>query len=75
MRRESGDKTTGTRELVKDPSGIKGPEVITGGGPPMGRPSLISGGPGCGKTLFAMEFIIRGITDYNESGVFIGKDA
>jgi len=57
--------------LEKVPSGIKGLDVITGGGLPKGRPALISGGPGCGKTLFAMEFVIRGVTDYNEPGVFI----
>lgn len=58
-------------ELEKIPSGIKGFDDITGGGLPKGRPSLISGGPGCGKTLFAMEFIIRGISDYDEPGVFV----
>jgi circadian clock protein KaiC len=57
--------------LDKIPSGIKGFDDITGGGLPKGRPALISGGPGCGKTLFAMEFIARGIADYNEPGVFI----
>ncbi len=57
--------------LEKIPSGIKGFDDITGGGLPKGRPSLISGGPGCGKTLFAMEFIIRGIADHNEPGVFV----
>ena len=71
MKRKSGNKTADIRELVKVPSGIKGLDVITGGGLPKGRPSLVSGGPGCGKTLFAMEFIIRGITDYNEPGVFV----
>ena len=55
----------------KVPSGIKGLDDITGGGLPKGRPALVSGGPGCGKTLFAMEFIIRGITDYGEPGVFV----
>jgi circadian clock protein KaiC len=55
----------------KVPSGIKGLDDITGGGLPKGRPALVSGGPGCGKTLFAMEFIARGITEYNEPGVFI----
>ncbi|HWQ67842.1 MAG TPA: circadian clock protein KaiC [Methanospirillum sp.] len=55
----------------KVPSGIKGLDDITGEGLPKGRPVLVSGGPGCGKTLFAMEFIARGITDYNEPGVFI----
>jgi circadian clock protein KaiC len=37
----------------------------------MGRPVLVSGGPGCGKTLFGMEFVIRGIIDYHEPGVFV----
>ena len=58
-------------KLEKVPSGIKGFDEIVGGGLPKGRPALISGGPGCGKTLFAMEFIARGITDYNEPGVFV----
>jgi circadian clock protein KaiC len=57
--------------LEKVPSGIKGFDDITGGGLPKGRPSLVSGGPGCGKTLFAMEFIVRGITDHGEPGVFV----
>jgi len=58
-------------KFEKVPSGIKGLDVITGGGLPKGRPALVSGGPGCGKTLFAMEFIVRGITDHNEPGVFV----
>jgi len=61
----------GTFEFEKVPSGIKGLDDITGGGLPKGRPALVSGGPGCGKTLFAMEFIARGITEYGEPGVFI----
>ncbi len=61
----------GTAEIEKIPSGIKGFDDITRGGLPKGRPSLVSGGPGCGKTLFAMEFIVRGITDYGEPGVFV----
>jgi circadian clock protein KaiC len=77
MKRKSGNKgnkTPDTHELVKVPSGIKGFDAITGGGLPKGRPALVSGGPGCGKTLFAMEFIIRGITDYNEPGVFVSLE-
>ncbi len=58
-------------EFEKIPSGIKGLDDITRGGLPKGRPSLVSGGPGCGKTLFAMEFIARGITEYGDPGVFI----
>jgi len=60
-----------TFEFEKIPSGIKGLDNITSGGLPKGRPSLVSGGPGCGKTLFAMEFIARGITEYGDNGVFI----
>jgi hypothetical protein len=61
----------GTEELEKIPSGIKSFDEITGGRLPKGRPSLVSGGPGCGKTLFAVEFIIRGIVDYDKPGVFV----
>ena len=61
----------GKSEFEKIPSGIKGLDEITSGGLPKGRPVLVSGGPGCGKTLFAMEFIARGIIDYSEPGVFI----
>jgi circadian clock protein KaiC len=46
-------------------------DEITGGGLPTGRPTLICGGAGCGKTLFAMEFLVRGATVYNEPGVFV----
>jgi circadian clock protein KaiC len=59
------------RELPKAPSGILGFDEITGGGLPRGRPTLVCGGPGCGKTLFAMEFLVRGATLYNEPGVFM----
>jgi circadian clock protein KaiC len=58
-------------QLAKAPSGISGLDEITGGGLPRGRPTLICGGAGCGKTLFAMEFLIRGITEYGEPGVFM----
>ena len=71
MKQKGKSKSAEPGELAKVPSGIKGFDVITGGGLPQGRPALVSGGPGCGKTLFAMEFIIRGITDYNEPGVFV----
>ena len=57
--------------LPKSPTSIEGLDEITGGGLPKGRPTLICGGAGCGKTLFAMEFIVRGATLYNEPGVFI----
>ena len=57
--------------LPKCPTGIRGLDDITEGGLPKGRPTLVCGGAGCGKTLFAMEFIVRGIRDYNEPGAFM----
>jgi len=57
--------------LQKTPSGIPGLDEITFGGLPTGRPTLICGAAGCGKTLFSLEFIIRGALNYNEPGVFI----
>jgi circadian clock protein KaiC len=57
--------------LRKTPSGIRGLDEITGGGLPAGRPTLVCGGAGCGKTLLAMEFLVRGATEYGEPGVFM----
>ncbi|HLO91333.1 MAG TPA: circadian clock protein KaiC, partial [Lentimicrobium sp.] len=57
--------------ILKTPSGITGLDEITSGGLPKGRPILVCGGPGCGKTLMAMQFLVKGITDYNEPGVFM----
>jgi circadian clock protein KaiC len=57
--------------VLKIPSGITGLDQITMGGFPKGRPVLICGGPGCGKTLMSMEFIVRGAALYNEPGVFV----
>jgi len=59
------------KTLLKAPTNIHGLDEITGGGLPKGRPTLVCGGAGCGKTLFAMEFIVRGATIFNEPGVFI----
>jgi circadian clock protein KaiC len=75
MRRRSASARTvalgGKRELPKAPSGIQGLDEITGGGLPRGRPTLVCGGAGCGKTLFAMEFLVRGASEYGEPGVFM----
>jgi circadian clock protein KaiC len=65
--------------FLKTPSGIDGLDEITDGGFPKGRPILICGSAGCGKTLFATQFIVKGITEFNEPGVFMsfeetGKD-
>jgi len=60
-----------TNVLEKSPTGIQGLDEITGGGLPKGRPTLVCGNAGCGKTLLAMEFLVRGATQYNEPGVFM----
>lgn len=57
--------------LQKCPTGIRGLDEITDGGLPRGRPTLVCGGAGCGKTLLATEFIVRGITEYGEPGVIM----
>jgi circadian clock protein KaiC len=57
--------------LAKCPTGIAGFDEITGGGLPQGRPTLVTGSAGCGKTLLAMEFLVHGATKYNEPGVFM----
>src|SRR5262245_4585147 len=57
--------------LRKAKTGINGLDEITAGGLPQGRPTLICGGPGCGKTLFAIEFIVKGAVNFAEPGVFM----
>src|SRR5450432_201825 len=59
------------KTLRKSRTGIRGLDEITGGGLPTGRPTLVCGGAGCGKTLLAMEFLVRGATEYGEPGVFM----
>ena len=55
--------------LLKCPTGIQGLDDITLGGLPRGRLTLVCGGAGCGKTLFGMEFLVRGATEFGEPGV------
>ncbi len=62
---------TGNFSFPKTPTGVEGLDEITEGGFPKGRPTLICGGAGCGKTLLSMQFLIKGITQYNEPGVFM----
>src|ERR1051326_3004524 len=57
--------------LKKEPTGISGFDEITDGGLPSGRPTLVCGSAGAGKTLFGMEFLVRGATLYDEPGVFM----
>src|SRR5476651_2066741 len=58
-------------QLPKTPTGISGLDEITEGGIPKGRPTLICGEAGCGKTLMSLEFIVRGAMEFNEPGVFM----
>jgi circadian clock protein KaiC len=57
--------------IAKSPTGIGGLDEITQGGLPQGRPTLLCGSAGCGKTLFGMTFLYNGAVEYNEPGVFL----
>jgi circadian clock protein KaiC len=57
--------------IQKTATGIQGLDEVTGGGLPAGRPTLVCGSAGCGKTLLAIEFLVRGATQFNEPGVFM----
>jgi len=59
------------RELPKTPTGIRGFDEITRGGLPTGRPTLVCGGPGSGKTLLALTFLVNGALQFGEPGVLI----
>jgi circadian clock protein KaiC len=59
------------RSIAKARTGIEGLDEITGGGFPKGRPTLVSGGAGCGKTLLALQFLVSGATRFGEPGVFM----
>src|SRR5206468_7937519 len=60
-----------TVQLSKSPTGIDGFDQITQGGLPEGRPTLGWGGAGCGKTLFAISFLVHGVTGFDEPGVYM----
>lgn len=66
--RTSGRKRT---TIPKSPTGVVGLDEITGGGLPTGRPTLVCGAAGCGKTMLAVEFLVRGATEFGEPGVFM----
>ena len=67
----SGGRQPSPAELPKTPTGISGLDEVTGGGLPRGRPTLVCGPAGCGKTLLAMEFLVRGCVEFDEPGVFV----
>lgn len=58
-------------DIQRAPTGIHGFDEISRGGVPAGRPTLICGSAGSGKTLFGMEFLVRGAIQYNEPGLFV----
>ena len=71
MAKAVNNPTPPHRGLAKAPTGVQGLDEITGGGLPRGRPTLVCGSAGCGKTLLAMEFLVRGATQFGEPGVFM----
>ena len=64
-------KSSRTPALLKVPTGIQGLDELTGGGLPKGRSTLLCGGAGSGKTLLAMEFLVHGVEQFGEPGVFV----
>jgi circadian clock protein KaiC len=62
---------TAPQGIAKTPTGISGLDELTFGGLPAGRPTLVCGGAGCGKTLLAATFLVKGAVDYGEPGVFM----
>lgn len=71
MNTNSSESQISLPQLQKSRTGIKGLDEITHGGFPQGRPTLICGSAGCGKTLFSIEFLVHGALDYGEPGVFV----
>src|ERR1017187_6393550 len=71
MKTNSHKSTSPGACLPKCPTGIQGLDEITNGGLPRGRPTLVCGGAGCGKTLLAAEFLVRGAVQFGEAGVFM----
>lgn len=68
-RKSNGSKSL--PRLEKSLTGIAGFDEVTNGGVPKGRPTIVCGGPGCGKTMFAIEFLVRGATQFDEPGVLL----
>src|ERR1700723_3292145 len=74
MAKKTKNTQSHVRELMplqKSLSGIRGLDEITGGGLPRGRTTIVCGGPGCGKTMLGIEFLVRGATQFDEPGVLM----
>jgi circadian clock protein KaiC len=71
MKNIGSKSTSPASSLPKCPTGIQGLDEITGGGLPRGRPTLVCGGAGCGKTLLSVEFLVRGAVLFGEPGVLM----
>ena len=71
MKKKNRTTTARMAQLPKCPTGIQGLDEITGGGLPRGRPTLVCGHAGCGKTLLATEFLVRGAVQFDEPGVLM----
>ncbi|MCG8603755.1 AAA family ATPase, partial [bacterium] len=70
MKRKRGSRKKMPVQLSKCATGIHGIDEVTEGGLPKGRPTLVCGKAGCGKTLLSMEFLVRGALQYDDPGVF-----
>ena len=71
MNRREARPVAAPPELAKTPTGISGLDEITNGGLPKGRPTLVCGGAGCGKTVLGVAFLVHGALEFNEPGVFM----
>jgi circadian clock protein KaiC len=65
------DRSHAPRVSRKAPTGIAGFDEISGGGLPRGRTTLLTGGPGSGKTIFSLQFLVNGVRNYKEPGIFV----
>ena len=71
MSRKTAMRPAPVRAVPKAPTGIQGLDELTGGGLPRARPTLVCGGPGCGKTILSMQFLVNGARRFEEPGVFL----
>jgi circadian clock protein KaiC len=71
MKKKIKSQARGLAPLKKAPTGIAGLDEITAGGFPKGRTTIVCGGPGCGKTMLGIEFLVRGALQFNEPGVLM----